>query len=62
MDRPREIAEEILELIRQPHIAAGTPLEDIPLVESISDLLELHLDQEYRNGVQEGENNPRCFA
>ena len=62
MDKPREIAAEILELLHQPHIDAGTPLEDIHLLESIADILEEHLDQEYKDGVQYGEDNPRCFA
>ena len=62
MYKPREIAAEILELIRQPHIDAGTPLEDIHLLESISDILEEHLNQEYKDGVQYGEDNPRCFT
>ena len=52
MDKPREVAAEILELIRQPHVDAGTPLEDIHLLESISDILEEHLNQEYKDGVQ----------
>ena len=62
MDKSREVAAEILELIRQPHIDAGTPLEDIHLLESVANILEEHLDQEYKDGVQYGEDNPRCFA
>lgn len=62
MDKAREIAEEILELFRQPHIDAGTPLEDIHLVESIADIIDARLDEEYEDGVSDGEKNPRCFA
>lgn len=62
MDKAREIAEEIVELFRQPHIDANTPLEDIHLVEAIADIIEMHLDAEYKDGVQDGEQNPRCFA
>ena len=62
MDKAKEIAEEILELFRQPHIDAGTPLEDIHLVESIADIVEEYLNQEYKDGVSYGEQNPRCFA
>jgi hypothetical protein len=60
MDKSREIAEEILELFRQPHIDVGTPLEDIHLVESIADIIEENLNQEYKDGVSYGEQNPRC--
>ena len=62
MDKAKEIAEEIVELFRQPHIDAGTPLEDIHLVESIADIIESHLDAEYKDGVSYGEQNPRCFV
>jgi hypothetical protein len=63
MDKARELAEEILELIKQPRIDAGTPLEDIHLLESIADIIDAALDQEYRDGKSEGELNPlpgRC--
>lgn len=62
MDKAREIAEEIMELFRQPHIDAGTPLEDAHLMESIADIIDSHLDAEYKDGVSWGEQNPRCFA
>lgn len=62
MDKIREIAEEILDLFHQPHIDAGTPLEDAHLLESIADIIEVHLDQEYKDGVSYGEQNPRCFV
>jgi hypothetical protein len=58
MDKAREVAEEILELIKQPHIDAGTPLEDIHLVESIADIIDAALDDERREGIREGELNP----
>jgi hypothetical protein len=62
MDKAREIAEEIMALFRQPHIDAGTPLEDIHLVESIADIVDVALDEEYKDGVSYGELNPRCAA
>ncbi len=57
MDKARELAKEILELIKQPHVDAGTPLEDIHLLESIADIVDEALDEEYREGVREGEGN-----
>lgn len=62
MDKSREIAEEIVEIFRQPHIDAGTPLEDAHLVETIADTIDAHLDAEYKDGVSYGEQNPRCSA
>lgn len=62
MDKAREVAEEIVEIFRQPHIDAGTPLEDAHLIETIADIIEAHLDAEYKDGVNYGEQNPRCFA
>lgn len=64
MDKARELAEEIIELIKQPHIDAGTELEEIHLLESIADIIDAALDDERREGIREGEQNlpGRCFA
>lgn len=62
MDKADRIAEDIMEVIRQPHIDAGTPLEDIHLAESIADIVREALTDEYKDGREEGESNPRCFV
>ena len=37
---PRETAQQILDIFREPHIDEGTELEDIHLLEAIADILE----------------------
>jgi hypothetical protein len=59
MPDPRAVAAQVMDLLHQPRIDEGTPLEDIHLQESITDILEEALNEEYRDGVIEGERNSR---
>ena len=63
MPDPREVAAQIIDLVlHQPRIDADTPLEEIHLQESIADIVEEALDEEYRSGVREGESNSEVAA
>lgn len=59
MPDAREVAQKIIDLLKEPRIDADTPLEDLHLLEQIADIVDDALTEEYREGRAEGERNER---
>jgi hypothetical protein len=58
MPDPKEVAQEIIDLVfHTPHVDAGTGLEEVHLLESITDIIEEALDDQDRESRRDAEEN-----